>query len=82
MGYRRIRVNHERVRYWLGVGAQPTATAARLLGQAGVLPAAPVRSKVPAWQLFPNGVNTKARAERAAERLKEVPEGGFSAARQ
>lgn len=30
-------VDEEKVLYWLGKGAQPTATAARLLAKAGVL---------------------------------------------
>ena len=31
----------KRVQYWLSVGAQPTKTVARLLGQAAVIPKPP-----------------------------------------
>jgi small subunit ribosomal protein S16 len=31
----------DRIRYWLGVGAQPTNPVAKLLGLAGVLPVHP-----------------------------------------
>jgi small subunit ribosomal protein S16 len=34
----RIRMNLERVRYWLGQGAQPTDRVARFLEAAGVVP--------------------------------------------
>jgi small subunit ribosomal protein S16 len=30
-------VNDERVKYWLSVGAQPTETVARLLGEKGIM---------------------------------------------
>ena len=33
----RVRMDHERVQYWLGVGAQPTDTVVRLLKQVKVL---------------------------------------------
>src|SRR5262245_11530449 len=32
----RVRLTEDRVRYWLGVGAQPTDRVARLLDKAGV----------------------------------------------
>lgn len=32
---------HIPIRYWLSVGAQPSQTVARLLGQAGVIPKPP-----------------------------------------
>ncbi len=34
----RVRMNLERVHYWLGIGAQPTDRVARFLEAAGVLP--------------------------------------------
>jgi small subunit ribosomal protein S16 len=34
----RIRLNEERIRYWLGTGAQPTDRVARFLDKAGILP--------------------------------------------
>ena len=32
-----MRINHERAKYWLGVGAQPTDTVRGLLKKGGVL---------------------------------------------
>lgn len=40
-GNKHLGLNMERIRYWLSVGAQPSATVARLLGQAGVIPRPP-----------------------------------------
>ena len=34
-------LNIERVQYWLSVGAQPTKTVARILGQAAIIPKPP-----------------------------------------
>lgn len=42
-GHKHVGLNIERIKYWLSVGAQPSDTVARLLGQAGVLPALPRR---------------------------------------
>ena len=33
----RVRLKEERVRHWLGVGAQPTERVARFLGDAGIV---------------------------------------------
>ena len=33
-------------RYWLAVGAQPTETVGRLLGQAGIMPMPPPRQSI------------------------------------
>lgn len=41
-GNKHLGLNIERIRYWLSVGAQPSTTVGRLLGQAGVIPRAPV----------------------------------------
>jgi small subunit ribosomal protein S16 len=40
-GNKHLGLNIERIRYWLSVGAQPSDTVARLLGQAGVIPRPP-----------------------------------------
>ena len=40
-GNKQLGLNMERIKYWLGVGAQPSPTVARLLGQAGVIPRPP-----------------------------------------
>lgn len=41
-GNKHVGLNIERIRYWLSVGAQPSDTVARLLGQAGVIPRPPL----------------------------------------
>eukprot|EP00890_Picochlorum_soloecismus_P000900 jgi/Picsp_1/1810/NSC_05277-R1_30s ribosomal protein s16 len=40
-GNKHVGLNIERIKYWLSVGAQPSRTVARLLGQAGVIPKGP-----------------------------------------
>lgn len=43
-----VKVNEERARYWLSVGAQPTETVAGLLKRAGVITVEPAVEAVPA----------------------------------
>mmetsp|Transcript_11684 Transcript_11684/g.24136 ORF Transcript_11684/g.24136 Transcript_11684/m.24136 type:complete len:124 (-) Transcript_11684:121-492(-) len=38
-----VTLNVERIKYWLVVGAQPTETVAKLLGNCSILPAKPMR---------------------------------------
>ncbi|CAJ0906329.1 7841_t:CDS:2 [Entrophospora sp. SA101] len=40
-GIKNIELNIERIKYWLGVGAQPSETVARLLSKAGIIPPIP-----------------------------------------
>jgi small subunit ribosomal protein S16 len=40
-GAKHLGLNFERVRYWLSVGAQPSAAVTALLGRAGVVPVPP-----------------------------------------
>jgi small subunit ribosomal protein S16 len=40
-GNKSLGLNIERIQYWLSVGAQPSTTVARLLGQAGIIPKPP-----------------------------------------
>jgi len=42
-GNKHIGLKIERIKYWISVGAQPSDTVAKLLGQAGILPAPPKR---------------------------------------
>ncbi|KAK2079675.1 hypothetical protein QBZ16_002070 [Prototheca wickerhamii] len=37
-GNKHLGLNLDRIKYWLSVGAQPSNTVSRLLGQAGVIP--------------------------------------------
>ena len=43
-GAKELRFKKSRVQYWLGVGAQPSDTVARLLGVAGLTPEFPRRA--------------------------------------
>jgi small subunit ribosomal protein S16 len=45
-GRKKITFNFERTKYWLGVGAQPTDTVARLLHYAGLAPQPPFRERM------------------------------------
>ncbi len=65
----RVRMNMERVQYWLSQGAQPTDRVARFLEAAGVLPKQ-VRNNPKA------GVPGKAMAERAAKKAARAAAAG------
>lgn len=43
-GKKNLRLHFDRVRYWIGVGAQPSDRVAKILGKSGMLPDLPVRS--------------------------------------
>lgn len=66
----RVRLKDERVKYWLGVGAQPTDRVRKLLGLAGLveMPTPPVQTKKN---------QPKAKAQ---ERLREAEERAKAAA--
>ena len=72
----RVRLVEDRVRYWLGVGAQPTDRVARMLDKAGI--------KERAATVNPNkgepGKKAKERAEEKAEKLREAEEAAAAAA--
>lgn len=72
----RVRLTEDRVRYWLGVGAQPTDRVARLLDKAGI--------KERAVTSNPNkaepGKKAKERAEDKAAKLAEAEEAAKAAA--
>jgi small subunit ribosomal protein S16 len=42
-GVKELRVNSERLKYWMGVGAQPSDRVASLMGLANILPRPPTR---------------------------------------
>ena len=72
----RVRLVEDRVKYWLGVGAQPTDRVARMLDKAGI--------KERAATVNPNkgepGKKAKERAEEKAEKLREAEEAAAAAA--
>ena len=72
----RVRLVEDRVRYWLGVGAQPTDRVARMLDKAGIKErAATVNPK----KAEP-GQKAKDRAEEKAEKAAEAAEAAAAAA--
>ena len=71
----RVRLTEDRVRYWLGVGAQPTDRVARLLDKAGVKERAATNNPNKAEP----GKKAKERAEEKAEKLREAEEAAKAA---
>jgi small subunit ribosomal protein S16 len=69
----RVRLIEDRVRYWLGVGAQPTDRVARLLDKAGILERAATNNPAKA-------VPGKKATERAEDKAKKVAEAAEAAA--
>ena len=69
----RIVLKEERIKHWMGVGAQPTDRVARFLGQAGIMemPAIPEQTKKN--QPRPKTVERLKAAEEAAAAPKEAP---------
>ncbi|MGF7152352.1 30S ribosomal protein S16 [Novosphingobium gossypii] len=72
----RVRLVEDRVRYWLGVGAQPTDRVARLLDKAGVKERAATNNPNKAEP----GKKAKERAEDRATKLREAEEAAAAAA--
>ena len=71
----RVKLNEDRVRYWLGVGAQPSDRVHRFLDAAGILERAPRNNP----QKAEPGEKAKERAEEKAEKLKEAEEAAKAA---
>ena len=72
----RVRLVEDRVRYWLGVGAQPTDRVARLLDKAGIKERAATNNPNKAEP----GKKAKDRAEEKAEKAREAEEAAAAAA--
>ena len=72
----RVRLVEDRVRYWLGVGAQPTDRVARMLDKAGIKERAATNNPNKAEP----GKKAKDRAEEKAEKLREAEEAAAAAA--
>ena len=72
----RVRLVEDRVRYWLGVGAQPTDRVARLLDKAGIKE----RPATVNPQKAEPGKKAKERAEEKAEKAREAEEAAAAAA--
>jgi small subunit ribosomal protein S16 len=72
----RVRLVEDRVRYWLGVGAQPTDRVARMLDKAGIKERAPTVNP----KKGEPGAKAKDRAEERAEKAREAEEAAAAAA--
>jgi small subunit ribosomal protein S16 len=72
----RVRLTEDRVRYWLGVGAQPTDRVARMLDKAGIKERAATNNP----QKGEPGKKAKERAEDRAAKLAEAEEAARAAA--
>ena len=72
----RVRLVEDRVRYWLGVGAQPTDRVARMLDKAGIKERAATVNP----QKGEPGKKAKERAEEKAEKAREAEEAAAAAA--
>ena len=72
----RVRLIEDRVKYWLGVGAQPTDRVARMLDKAGIKERAATNNPNKAEP----GKKAKDRAEEKAEKLREAEEAAAAAA--
>lgn len=72
----RMKLNEDRVRYWLGVGAQPTDRVARFLDTAGIKERVATNNPKKAEP----GEKAKERAEEKAAKLAEAEEAAKAAA--
>ena len=72
----RVRLTEDRVRYWLGVGAQPTDRVARMLDKAGIKERAATNNPSKGEP----GQKAKDRVEDKAKRAEELAEAAAAAA--
>lgn len=72
----RVRLVEDRVRYWIGVGAQPTDRVARMLDKAGIKE----RTATVNPKKGEPGQKAKDRAEEKAEKAREAEEAAAAAA--
>ena len=63
----RVTLKPERIRYWLGQGAQPTDRVARFLGQAEIIPMPPIKNN-------PKKSQPKAKAQERLRMAQEAAE--------
>lgn len=71
----RVRLVEDRVRYWIGVGAQPTDRVARMLDKAGIKERKPTNNP----QAGVPGKKAQERAEEKAEKAREAAEAAAAA---
>lgn len=68
----RVKLNEERIKYWLGVGAQPSDRVARFLGEAKII-------AMPTWAESPKKSAPKAKAQERAKANAEKAAAAASA---
>ena len=71
----RVKINEDRARYWIGVGAQPTDRVARFLDAAGIKERAPRNNP----KKGEPGEKAKERAEERAAKIAEAEEAARAA---
>ena len=71
----RVKINEDRARYWIGVGAQPTDRVARFLDAAGIKERAPRNNP----KKGEPGDKAKERAEERAAKIAEAEEAARAA---
>ncbi|WP_295526336.1 30S ribosomal protein S16 [Novosphingobium sp. Chol11] len=72
----RVRLTEDRVRYWIGVGAQPTDRVARMLDKAGIVERAPTNNP----KAGEPGKKAKERAEDRAKKIADAEQAEREAA--
>jgi small subunit ribosomal protein S16 len=70
---KRVTLNEERIRHWLGHGATPTDRVARFLGAANII-------EMPAQRNNPNKAKPKAKAQERAKEIEEAAKATAEAA--
>ena len=71
----RVRLNEERIRHWLGVGARPSDRVARFLGAAEIIPMPAQRNNPQKGQPKAKALERQAaRAEKAAAAAEAQPD--------
>jgi small subunit ribosomal protein S16 len=78
---KRVRINKERVEYWLGVGAQPSETVLSFLKAAkvsGLIRQKPRRKRRKSAASKPAGVGGGTRARKPPKKVREPQEAGSS----
>ena len=68
----RLVLNEERIKYWLGVGAQPSDRVARFCAQAGLMEARPIREQTKKNQPRPKTLERMKEAEEAKAKAAEA----------
>ena len=69
----RLKINDERIKYWLGVGAKPSDRVARFLGDRGIIEKPPIPEQTKQHLPRAKTVERQKEAEEAAKKAAEAP---------